>query len=80
MIYAPKCGRPPGLWQASPGPVVHEVFGSGTPIWIDIRPIWDGDDDWFRILAENAVAIPKRIERPSRIDRAGAQGVGGDRR
>src|SRR3984893_5116465 len=35
-----------------------EVFVPGTPIWIDTRPIWDGDDDWFRMLAENAVVIP----------------------
>src|SRR3984893_16802019 len=35
-----------------------EVFVPGTPIWIDTRPIWDGDDEWFRMLAENAVVIP----------------------
>jgi nitrilase len=35
-----------------------EVFVPGTPIWIDTRPIWDGDEDWFRLLAENAVVIP----------------------
>jgi nitrilase len=35
-----------------------EVFVPGTPIWIDTRPIWDGDDDWFRLLAENAVVVP----------------------
>src|ERR1700726_3434466 len=38
--------------------VFPEVFVPGTPIWIDTRPIWDGDDDWFRMLAENAVVIP----------------------
>ena len=37
-----------------------EVFVPGTPIWIDTRPIWDGDEDWFRLLAENAVVVPGR--------------------
>jgi nitrilase len=35
-----------------------EVFVPGTPIWIDTRPIWDGDEDWFALLAENAVVVP----------------------
>src|SRR6187399_2520352 len=35
-----------------------EVFIPGTPIWIDTQPIWDGDAEWFRLLAENAVEIP----------------------
>ena len=35
-----------------------EVFIPGTPIWIDTQPIWDGDADWFRLLAENAVVVP----------------------
>ena len=38
--------------------VFPEVFVPGTPIWIDSRPIWDGDEDWFRLLAENAVVVP----------------------
>lgn len=38
--------------------VFPEVFVPGTPIWIDTRPIWDGDADWFAMLAENAVVIP----------------------
>ena len=38
--------------------VFPEAFVPGTPIWIDTRPIWDGDEDWFRLLAENAVVIP----------------------
>jgi nitrilase len=38
--------------------VFPEVFVPGTPIWIDTQPIWDGDADWFRLLAENAVAVP----------------------
>ena len=28
--------------------VFPEVFVPGTPIWIDTRPIWDGDDDGSR--------------------------------
>jgi nitrilase len=47
--------------------VFPEVFVPGTPIWIDTRPIWDGDDAWFRLLSENAVLIPS----PS-TDRLGA--------
>ena len=35
-----------------------EVFVPGTPIWIDTRPIWDGDDEWFGMLMDNAVVIP----------------------
>jgi nitrilase len=35
-----------------------EAFVPGTPIWIDTQPIWDGDSDWFRLLAENAVVVP----------------------
>jgi nitrilase len=38
--------------------VLPEVFVPGTPIWIDTRPIWDGDDEWFAMLVENAVTIP----------------------
>jgi nitrilase len=38
--------------------VFPEVFVPGTPFWIDTQPIWDGDDEWFRLLAENAVVIP----------------------
>jgi predicted amidohydrolase len=38
--------------------VFPEVFVPGTPIWIDTRPIWDGDDDWFAKLVENAVVVP----------------------
>jgi nitrilase len=38
--------------------VFPEVFVPGTPIWIDTRPIWDGDDEWFAMLVENAVVIP----------------------
>jgi nitrilase len=38
--------------------VFPEAFVPGTPIWIDTRPIWDGDEDWFAMLAENAVVVP----------------------
>ncbi|HKA69515.1 MAG TPA: carbon-nitrogen hydrolase family protein [Actinomycetes bacterium] len=38
--------------------VFPEVFVPGTPIWIDTRPIWDGDDDWFAMLVDNAVVVP----------------------
>jgi nitrilase len=38
--------------------VFPEAFVPGTPFWIDTQPIWEGDDDWFRLLAENAVAVP----------------------
>jgi nitrilase len=38
--------------------VFPEVFVPGTPLWIDTQPIWDGDADWFRLLAENAVTVP----------------------
>ena len=38
--------------------VLPEAFVPGTPIWIDTRPIWDGDDGWFRMLVENAVVVP----------------------
>jgi predicted amidohydrolase len=37
--------------------VFPEVFVPGTPIWMDTRPIWDEDDDWFALLAENAVLV-----------------------
>jgi predicted amidohydrolase len=38
--------------------VFPEAFVPGTPFWIDTQPIWDGDADWFRMLADNAVAVP----------------------
>ena len=38
--------------------VFPEAFVPGTPFWIDTQPIWDGDTEWFRLLAENAVAVP----------------------
>ena len=38
--------------------VFPEAFVPGTPIWIDTRPIWDGDGHWFAMLADNAVSVP----------------------
>ncbi len=37
--------------------VFPEVFVPGTPVWIDTQPIWDGDEEWFGLLADNAVVI-----------------------
>jgi nitrilase len=38
--------------------VFPEVFVPGTPIWIDTQVIWEGDDDWFGLLASHAVVLP----------------------
>jgi nitrilase len=38
--------------------VFPEAFVPGTPIWIDSVPIWDGDDDWYALLVEQAVVVP----------------------
>lgn len=38
--------------------VFPEVFVPGTPIWIDTRPIWNGDNEWFAMLADQALVIP----------------------
>ncbi len=38
--------------------VLPEVFIPGTPIWIDTRPIWDGDDEWYALLVDQAVVVP----------------------
>ena len=38
--------------------VFPEVFIPGTPIWMDSRPIWDGDEDWFALLVDQAVVVP----------------------
>jgi predicted amidohydrolase len=37
--------------------VFPEVFVPGTPVWIGTQPIWDGDEEWFGLLAENAVVV-----------------------
>lgn len=38
--------------------VFPEAFIPGTPIWIDSRRIWDGDDDWYALLLDQAVVVP----------------------
>ena len=38
--------------------VFPEVFVPGTPIWIDSVPIWDRDEAWFALLADQAVVVP----------------------
>ncbi len=38
--------------------VFPEAFVPGTPIWFDSLPIWDGDDQWFAMLADQAVVVP----------------------
>ena len=38
--------------------VFPEAFIPGTPIWIDGPPIWDGDERWFAMLADQAVVVP----------------------
>ena len=38
--------------------VFPEAFIPGTPIWIDSRPIWDGDEDWYPMLVDQAVVVP----------------------
>jgi len=38
--------------------VFPEAFVPGTPIWIDSRPIWDGDEEWFALLVDQAVVVP----------------------
>ena len=38
--------------------VLPEAFIPGTPIWIDTVPIWNGDQDWYALLVEQAVVVP----------------------
>ena len=38
--------------------VLPEAFIPGTPIWIDSVPIWDGDEEWYALLVEQAVTVP----------------------
>jgi predicted amidohydrolase len=38
--------------------VFPEAFIPGTPIWIDSVPIWDGDEQWFALLVDQAVVVP----------------------
>ena len=53
--------------QAADLVVFPEAFVPGTPIWIDGRPIWDGDEQWFAMLADQAVVVPSKT-----TDRLGA--------
>ena len=43
--------------------VFPEAFVPGTPIWIDGVPIWDGDERWFEMLADQAVVVPSDATR-----------------
>jgi nitrilase len=47
--------------------VFPEAFVPGTPIWIDGARIWDGDEQWFVMLADQAVVVPSEA-----TDRLGA--------
>jgi len=48
-----------------------EAFVPGTPIWIDTRRIWDGDDAWYAMLVDQAVVVPgPTTERLGRAARA----------
>ena len=38
--------------------VFPEAFVPGPPVWIDTARIWDGDDEWFGLLADQAVVVP----------------------
>ena len=38
--------------------VLPEAFVPGTPIWIDSRRIWDGDEEWYARLVDQAVVVP----------------------
>jgi nitrilase len=38
--------------------VFPEAFIPGTPFWMDSRPIWDGDEQWYALLVEQSVVVP----------------------
>jgi nitrilase len=38
--------------------VFPEAFVPGPPVWIDTARIWDGDDEWYGLLADHAVVVP----------------------
>jgi nitrilase len=38
--------------------VFPEAFVPGPPVWIDTARIWDGDDEWYGLLADQAVEVP----------------------
>ena len=54
--------------------VFTEAFVPGTPLWIDARPIWEGDGPWYARLGEQAVVVPgpatARIGATARAHRA----------
>lgn len=41
--------------------VFPEAFIPGTPLWIDTRPIWSGDAQWYAMLVDQAVIVPSPI-------------------
>jgi nitrilase len=43
--------------------VLPEAFLPGTPIWIDGARIWDGDEGWFEMFADQAVVVPSETTR-----------------
>lgn len=43
--------------------VFPEAFIPGTPIWIDGPPIWDRDEAWFEMLADQSVTVPSDTTR-----------------
>ena len=38
--------------------VFPEVFVPGPPVWIDTARIWDEDEAWYAMLADQAVVVP----------------------
>ena len=38
--------------------VFPEAFIPGTPIWIDSQRIWQGDEEWYALLVDQAVLVP----------------------
>jgi nitrilase len=40
--------------------VFPEAFVPGTPIWIDSGPIWEGDEQWYTMLVDQAVVVPSQ--------------------
>jgi nitrilase len=38
--------------------VFPEAFVPGPPVWIDTARIWDGDEAWYRLWAEQSVVVP----------------------
>ena len=40
--------------------VFPEAFIPGTPIWIDSGTIWEGDEQWYTLLVDQAVVVPSQ--------------------